>query len=67
MTKVNLYDVPRRSFIKVQCENGEAVIRFNRLDGAYSYCVTKDGGVLHLSASAPVEIVSKPEDWGDNN
>jgi hypothetical protein len=61
---MHLYKVPRNSFIKL--EGGDSVFKFIRLDGLYSYCQSKDG-IIHIRATAPVDIVDKPEWWiGDD-
>lgn len=31
------------------------VITFHHIDGAYSYCTTEDGSVVHLSAATELE------------
>lgn len=60
MTK--LYDVPRGSFIRIE----NTILHFHYLDGMYSYCTTEDGGIVHLSASAEVEIIPKPRNWRED-
>lgn len=52
-----LYTVKPRSYIKVF----DDVLFFDHLDGMYSYCLTLDNEVVHVSASAIVTPLEKPE------
>jgi hypothetical protein len=52
-----LYEVRRKTYIMY---NG-IVLFFDHIDGMYSYCLTLDNEVVHLSASAPVTPLEKPE------
>jgi hypothetical protein len=54
---MKLYDVPRNSTIILQ--NGEE-LEFKHIDGMYSYCVTKEGNVVHLAAWSEVKV-KEPE------
>ena len=54
---MKLYDVPRNSTIILQ--NGEE-LEFKHIDGMYSYCVTKEGKVVHLAAWSDVQV-KEPE------
>ena len=67
MKTVKLYDVPRGSKIRVMgdiivppasdtIQEGD-ILKFSRIDGMYSECYTELGVLVHLSASADVEIV----------
>lgn len=59
-----LYDIPRRSYIKIKDDIGNyEYLFFDHIDGAYSYCKDKYGNVVHITAWAIVELVDKPEDW----
>jgi hypothetical protein len=51
MTK--LYKVPRKTRIKLEGME----FNFYKIDGAYSYCTDDNGNVIHISASADVEIL----------
>ena len=53
---MELYNVPRNSFIRV----GTTVLLFDHIDGMYSFCTDRDGGVIHLAAWTEVEVV---EGW----
>jgi hypothetical protein len=55
---MKLYDVPRNSTIILQ--NGEE-LEFKHIDGMYSYCVTKEGNVVHLAAWSDVQV-KEPND-----
>lgn len=54
-----LYDVKRGSFIKVE----DLILHFHHLDGQYSFCTTERGDVVHIKASAEVEVIPMPVDW----
>lgn len=65
---MKLYDVPRNSKIKVVDYEqvvppaSKAIIHnetllFKNIDGMYSYCIDKDGDIVHLAAWTEVEIV----------
>ena len=49
---MKLYTVPNRTWITV---GGEDYF-LDHLDGMYSYCLNKDGDVVHISAFEEVEI-----------
>lgn len=58
LTKRNdmkLYEIPKQSKIYEEVSDGSKYFIFHKLDGAYSYCVSENGGVCHLSASADLE------------
>jgi hypothetical protein len=50
---MKLYDVPRNSTIVL--EGGEE-LEFKHIDGMYSYCLTKEGDVVHLAAWTDVTV-----------
>lgn len=47
---IRLYELQKGSIIVI--DNEELV--FDHVDGAYSYCINKDGKVVHLSAYTPL-------------
>lgn len=53
---MKLYELPANSGIKIfeKCTDGSEYVEFHHLDGAYSYCVTEHGGVVHLLAGTPL-------------
>lgn len=55
---MKLYDIPEDSKIILSedqtCSDGSKYIIFRHIDGMYSYCETEKGGVIHLSAAAPM-------------
>ena len=64
---MKLYDVPRNSKIIVKdkiktppaslpIEEGD-ILQFHHIDGMYSYCENENGDVVHLLASAEVEVI----------
>ena len=52
---MKLYEVPKRTWIMV---DGEKIF-FDHIDGMYSYCLDEGGNVVHISASAEVEIMGE--------
>ena len=54
---MKLYNVPQYSIIAIDNER----FKFYRIDGAYSYCETIKGDLVHISANADVEVVGKFE------
>jgi hypothetical protein len=56
-----LYDIPKGSTIKLKkgqkCSDGSTYITFDHIDGMYSYCVTENGGIIHLAASTALKKV----------
>jgi hypothetical protein len=50
-----LYSVKPKTYIKVL----DTVLFFDHLDGMYSYCVTLDNQVVHISGSALVTPLEK--------
>ena len=54
---MKLYEVPPRTWIKI---DGEKIF-FDHLDGMYSYCLTADNEVVHVSASAVVTPLEKKQ------
>ena len=51
---MKLYEIKEGSKIYEECSDGSKYIIFDHLDGAYSYCETEKGGIIHLSASTPL-------------
>ena len=52
---MKLYEVKPKSWIKIAGEK----IFFDHLDGMYSYCLDEGGNVVHINASAEVEVIDK--------
>jgi len=52
---MKLYDIPRGSKIYEKCSDGSDWFIFDHLDGAYSFCKTEEGAIVHLSAAAPLK------------
>jgi len=65
---MELHQVPRGSKIKVKSDikvppgapaiQEEQILIFNHIDGMYSHCLDLKGNIVHLVASADVEIVN---------
>ena len=53
---MKLYDIPERSKIVCKVSDGSKYIIFDHIDGAYSYCETEKGGIVHLNACAELEL-----------
>ena len=53
---MKLYEIPRKSLIRVTTDGGEETITFHHLDGMYSYCTTANGEAVHLAGNAPVSL-----------
>jgi hypothetical protein len=65
---MKLHEVPRKSLIRVRddsirvppggkvIENGH-ILKFDHIDGMYSYCVDSKGDVVHLAAWTEVDIL----------
>lgn len=58
---MRLYDIPEDSKIILSkeqtCSDGSSYIIFRHIDGMYSYCETEKGGIIHISAGAPMKKV----------
>ena len=52
---MKLYKVPKFSLIAIDNER----FKFYRIDGAYSYCETMKGEVVHIHANTEVEVLGK--------
>lgn len=55
--KTKLYNIPKGAKIFAELSDGSEHLIFHHLDGAYSYCTTEKGGVIHLSANTDIERV----------
>jgi hypothetical protein len=51
--KVKLYEVPRETWVSMT-KDMDTLFFFDHIDGMYSYCVNKDGVVIHVGASTMV-------------
>ena len=49
---MHLYDLKKKTKIYCDCSDGSKYIIFHHIDGAYSYCETEKGGVIHISTVA---------------
>ena len=64
---MKLYNVPKGSFINYREEDVDIDVFFDHLDGAYSYCLTNTGHVIHLAAYSDVTpLKHKPEYWDED-
>ena len=50
---MKLYEVKPKSWIKIAGEK----IFFDHIDGMYIYCLDEGGNVVHINASAEVEVI----------
>ena len=63
---MKLYNVPKGSYINYREKDVDIDLFFDHLDGAYSYCLTPENEVVHLSAWADVKVFEgKPEGWDE--
>ena len=63
---MKLYNVPKGSYINYREKDVDIDLFFDHLDGAYSYCLTPEKNVVHLSAWADVKVFEgKPEGWDE--
>ena len=61
---MKLYEISKNSKFKIIDDGDiayEEIYHLHHIDGMYSYCTTKDKEVVHISASAEVEVVSSKE------
>ena len=68
---MKLYDVPRGELVRIVSSpivpvdapdlEVDDVIRLGNIDGMYSYCIDRFGGIVHLAAYVDVEIVRDEE------
>ena len=53
---MKLYEIPKKSIIDCECDDGSTYITFNHLDGMYSHCTTEKGGTVHLGTHTELEL-----------
>jgi hypothetical protein len=53
--KTKLYEVPRETWVSMT-KDVNTLFYFDHIDGMYSYCVNKEGDIIHIGASTPVFI-----------
>lgn len=60
---IKLYEVPDNSRIRIEGLEVNGVLteelNFHHIDGMFSYCVTDNNEVVHLSAFAECEIIEQ--------
>ena len=57
---MKLYEVPRGTWVRsTEEEYAGHEFKFERLDGAYSYCVDREDKVRHFAAWLEVEIIEE--------
>jgi pyruvate/oxaloacetate carboxyltransferase len=51
-----LYELSPKQDIKIYCDvsDGSKYIKFDHVDGMYSYCVSEKGGILHPHCTTKV-------------
>jgi hypothetical protein len=55
---MKLYELPRGAWFSIDDGEECAVLKLEKIDGAYSRCHDKYGQLYHITASASVEEVS---------
>ena len=58
---MKLYEVARNSIIHEDCDDGSTWIKFKRIDGIYSVCITEKGNTVHLGANTELEAIASNE------
>jgi len=58
---LKLYQIPRNSIIYEDCDDGSSWIKFKRIDGNYSVCITEKGNIVHLGTNTELEPIDKNE------
>lgn len=53
-----LHKIPKNSILEISLGDGSKYVRFDHVDGLYSYCVSEMGNVIHLYAGTTLEKVS---------
>ena len=51
---MKLYQIPKEFIIYAKCSDDSSYLIFKHLDGAYSYCLSEKGNVIHLSNNTPL-------------
>lgn len=54
---MKLYEVPRNTWVIVSGHEDKPIL-FHHIDGMYSLCTDKEGNILHLGASTPVQLLN---------
>ena len=58
---MKLYEIPRDSIIYENCSDGSSWIKFKRIDGIYSVCITEKGNTVHLGVNTELEPINQNE------
>jgi len=58
---LKLYEIPRDSIIYEDCDDGGTWLKFKRIDGHYSVCITEKGNITYLGANTELEPISRNE------
>jgi hypothetical protein len=53
---LKLYDLPRNALFKIVGDTSNTILRLERVDGMFSVYWDEHGEVVHIAASAEVEI-----------
>jgi len=51
---MKLYNLPQESYFTADHDEYKEVFFFKHIDGMYSYCLDKEGKVIHFDASMEV-------------
>lgn len=54
-----LYTVSRFQWVRPVAHPEAKPVFFDHIDGAYSYCLTDEGRVVHLAAWTDVEVIPR--------
>lgn len=58
---MKLYELPKDSIIHTECTDGSTWLKFKRIDGHYSVCITEKGNTVHLGANTELEAIARNE------
>lgn len=58
---MKLYQIPRDSIIYEDYDGGSSWIKFKRIDGIYSVCITEKGNTVHLGANTELDLIDQNE------
>jgi hypothetical protein len=53
---LKLYELPRNTKFKIVGDTSNTILRLERIDGMFSVCWDEHGEIVHIAASAEVEI-----------
>ena len=55
---MKLHEVPKNSIIYEECTDGSTWLKFKKIDGIYSVCITEKGNIVNLGINTEVKTLS---------